>query len=209
MTDRKTETSSTTLYCIFGVILIISFVVIGLVFGVEGIQGDSDFSMVIMGVMFAAGLVVLIVILIIYFSFRERSKLQKGDDEKIPSEPLRVSVKRFFRRKRKESLESSQSTIPVSDRSYGRFGPGSQSTNEIESQLNVTISKTEIDKKINLEQYITRLESNIENCSICKLTLDSKDTIVKCPKCNSVFHFEHLEYWLETNDKCPVCGFKY
>ncbi len=44
-----------------------------------------------------------------------------------------------------------------------------------------------------------------EKCSICKLDLRKKQTIVQCPKCHALFHNDHLSNWFEKNNDCPVC----
>lgn len=42
-------------------------------------------------------------------------------------------------------------------------------------------------------------------CAICKLTFSKGQTILKCPKCEALFHEEHLLSWLVNHSECPVC----
>jgi len=40
---------------------------------------------------------------------------------------------------------------------------------------------------------------------ICKLALRNNQEILICPFCQSYFHEEHLQEWLQIADDCPVC----
>ncbi len=42
-------------------------------------------------------------------------------------------------------------------------------------------------------------------CMICKLALRNNQEILICPFCQSFFHEEHLQDWLQLADDCPVC----
>ncbi|MBN1330335.1 MAG: E3 ubiquitin protein ligase [Candidatus Heimdallarchaeota archaeon] len=43
-------------------------------------------------------------------------------------------------------------------------------------------------------------------CMICKLFLTSKDSILQCPTCESLYHKEHLYTWITSKQRCPVCS---
>ena len=43
-------------------------------------------------------------------------------------------------------------------------------------------------------------------CMICKLFLKKKDSILQCPRCESLYHQNHLASWLKSKTNCPVCG---
>jgi len=66
--------------------------------------------------------------------------------------------------------------------------------------LNERPSNETILKKMTFKGKITG-----EKCSICKLDLRKKQTVVRCPKCYALFHYDHLNNWLEKNNDCPVC----
>ena len=72
--------------------------------------------------------------------------------------------------------------------------------------------KIEIVEQKKREKNIERLiyKGNIEGkvCAICKLDLRKKQKIVACPQCQTLFHKEHLEEWLEKEEKCPICKMK-
>jgi hypothetical protein len=180
-----------------------------MIYAVGSERGFSDQLNIMLIILIPIGVALLIAITIVIYNVVKIVKTQKEDENYIPEEPLLVSIRRFFRRKKGDSSNIDETTIPLGNRSYNRFGSGSESTNEIENQLNITISQTELDKNINLEQYILQLKIEGQSCSICKLVLEKKDTIVQCPNCKSLFHFEHMDYWLETDDNCPVCSYKF
>jgi hypothetical protein len=48
-----------------------------------------------------------------------------------------------------------------------------------------------------------------ETCKICKITLEPNQDIVICPKCNSIFHKEHLQNWLKVKFHCPICQYDF
>ncbi|NHJ49963.1 MAG: E3 ubiquitin protein ligase [Asgard group archaeon] len=170
---------------------------------------DTDLS-ALFGIIIPVGIINILIISAIGFRIIKNRKEQKEVKNPIPSESFFVEIKRFFRRKRgKNPIESNLSSIPVSDRSFGRFGPGSNSSTEIENQLNISISNQETNNKIKLENFIIRQEIYEKNCGICKLNIDIKATVVQCPKCKSIFHYEHIDYWLQTAHNCPVCSYKF
>lgn len=47
---------------------------------------------------------------------------------------------------------------------------------------------------------------NKDVCMICKLFLKKKDSILQCPRCESLYHQKHLTAWLKSQTTCPVCG---
>jgi Zn finger protein HypA/HybF involved in hydrogenase expression len=48
-----------------------------------------------------------------------------------------------------------------------------------------------------------------ETCKICKINLEPNQDIVNCPKCNSLFHIEHLQNWLKVKFHCPICQYDF
>ncbi|MHA1156378.1 MAG: RING finger domain-containing protein [Candidatus Heimdallarchaeota archaeon] len=56
-----------------------------------------------------------------------------------------------------------------------------------------------------LKKMIFKGKITGEKCSICKLDLRKKQTIVQCPKCLALFHYDHMNNWFEKNNDCPVC----
>ncbi len=56
-----------------------------------------------------------------------------------------------------------------------------------------------------LKKMIFKGKITGEKCSICKLALRKKQTIVQCAKCHALFHYDHLNNWFEKNNDCPVC----
>ncbi len=67
--------------------------------------------------------------------------------------------------------------------------------------LNERPSNETLLKKMTFKGKITG-----EKCSICKLDLRKKQTIIQCPKCYALFHYDHLNIWFEKNEDCPVCN---
>ena len=54
-----------------------------------------------------------------------------------------------------------------------------------------------------IEKYTGELPEETK-CVICKLAIN----VAQCPICESYFHFEHLQSWLQQHDKCPICQTK-
>ncbi|NHK30233.1 MAG: E3 ubiquitin protein ligase [Asgard group archaeon] len=48
-----------------------------------------------------------------------------------------------------------------------------------------------------------------EQCKICKINLEPNQDIVNCPKCDSIFHLEHLQNWLKVKFHCPICQYDF
>ncbi len=48
-------------------------------------------------------------------------------------------------------------------------------------------------------------KQNIE-CMICKLEIDKHKMIYTCPYCNSLYHKDHFQQWLNIDTSCPVCN---
>jgi len=63
-------------------------------------------------------------------------------------------------------------------------------------------------KEKNLERFVFKGDIKGKICKICKLDLRKKQKVVACPQCQSLFHKEHLEEWLEKSQNCPVCSEK-
>ncbi|NHJ86423.1 MAG: E3 ubiquitin protein ligase [Asgard group archaeon] len=69
---------------------------------------------------------------------------------------------------------------------------------------------TTMNTRIIIKPYQIRINEKDEKsnriCLICKLEIRNKQQIYQCPNCESLFHREHLEEWLATSKKCPVCN---
>lgn len=62
-----------------------------------------------------------------------------------------------------------------------------------------------VSKGFLVEEY----HENIVECSVCLEDVDSKSTIIKCPKCtNHVGHITCLTSWFSNKDSCPLCRYK-
>lgn len=48
-------------------------------------------------------------------------------------------------------------------------------------------------------------KSVIDKCDVCKLPISFGDTIGKCPLCETTGHLIHMQEWVKTRGKCPVC----
>ncbi|NHJ84047.1 MAG: hypothetical protein FK734_01210 [Asgard group archaeon] len=46
-------------------------------------------------------------------------------------------------------------------------------------------------------------------CSLCEKPIHKGQAIAICPKCNTIYHFEHLINWLQKNETCPNCGYDF
>jgi hypothetical protein len=45
----------------------------------------------------------------------------------------------------------------------------------------------------------------IEKCAVCKLPISFGDDIGKCSLCEAKGHLSHMQEWVKTQGKCPVC----
>ena len=45
----------------------------------------------------------------------------------------------------------------------------------------------------------------IDKCDVCKLPISFGDSIGKCPLCETTGHLIHMQEWVKTQGKCPVC----
>ncbi|MGC9779707.1 MAG: hypothetical protein HZR80_10735 [Candidatus Heimdallarchaeota archaeon] len=43
-------------------------------------------------------------------------------------------------------------------------------------------------------------------CMICKFEIDKHEMIYTCPYCNSLYHKDHFQQWLDIDTTCPVCN---
>ncbi|HUU78133.1 MAG TPA: RING finger domain-containing protein [candidate division Zixibacteria bacterium] len=91
-----------------------------------------------------------------------------------------------------------------------------QRSNEITSLENTRpristhiIKKEKEDKGIILSKSILfKGKLKVDDfCGICKLSLRDDQEIYHCPKCQNLFHEEHLIDWLLTNQNCPICNY--
>ncbi|NHK30235.1 MAG: hypothetical protein FK730_02710 [Asgard group archaeon] len=186
--------------------LCLSIIIIGLALIFLGIFGYDFYSQWYIGILIPLGVIIITLIILITLTALRMRKERKEDENYIPNEPFFASFKRLFRKKSDdELLEAEYSSIPVSERSYGRFGPGSDNQSNLEHQLNVTTRETS--SGISIDSYLYEGKTGKEKCGICKLEFTSDDRIIQCPKCKTLFHFEHIEYWLQKNEKCPVCSY--
>ncbi|MHA1200301.1 MAG: hypothetical protein ACTSQF_13325, partial [Candidatus Heimdallarchaeaceae archaeon] len=48
-------------------------------------------------------------------------------------------------------------------------------------------------------------KSDIPNCVVCKLPISFGDEIGSCSLCEAPGHLSHLQEWVKTQGKCPVC----
>jgi len=74
--------------------------------------------------------------------------------------------------------------------------------------LNSDVSGVELilSKKIKIKPFEYSKNNKIDVCMICKLAIRISDYVYQCPECNSYFHQQHLDDWLEKKSTCPVCG---
>ena len=73
-------------------------------------------------------------------------------------------------------------------------------------------------KKLYMVGKLSEILNTDQNCSICRNNLEdysiyinfhtNNNTIVK-GICNHQFHYECINKWLSTNDKCPNCFIKW
>ena len=47
-----------------------------------------------------------------------------------------------------------------------------------------------------------------EICMVCKLQLKNAKDVLQCPRCESLYHRNHLEKWIKSKKSCPVCSQK-
>lgn len=59
---------------------------------------------------------------------------------------------------------------------------------------------------VSIRKYSGKLETD-DVCMVCKLSLTKQDEILQCPKCESLFHKEHLLEWITIKKSCPVCHY--
>ena len=48
-------------------------------------------------------------------------------------------------------------------------------------------------------------KNSIDKCDLCKLPISFGESIGKCPLCETTGHLIHLQEWVKTQGKCPVC----
>lgn len=189
----------------FGFIIFSSFI-IGLSMILMGAYGSENFPLWFLGILIPLGVIILSLIFLITFTVLKLRKERREDKNYIPDEPFLASFRRLFRKKQDDNLvEANYSAIPLTDRSYGRFGPNLDDQSNIDHQLDITIRDTTLGVSINSYLYDGKIRK--EKCGICKLVLTSDDNIVQCSKCKNLFHKEHIESWLQTNKQCPICNF--
>ncbi len=87
---------------------------------------------------------------------------------------------------------------------------------EMQSRMNklgheITLYKSEISKleetlanKVKTREGIT---STTLQCTVCHKHINfAKDKIIKCPFCDSVFHYLCVAFWLSKYNACPMCN---
>jgi hypothetical protein len=188
---------------VFGFITF-SSIVIGLSMVLLGTFGPDNFPMWFLGILIPLCVVIITLIILITITALRIRKERRESENYIPNVPFFASFKRLFRKKSDDDLlEAEYSSIPVSERSYGRFGPGSDDQTNLEHQINVAIRETP--SEVLIKSYLYVGKTGKEKCGICKLEFTPDDRKIQCPKCKTLFHFEHIEYWLQKNEKCPIC----
>ncbi|MHA1739678.1 MAG: hypothetical protein ACTSXA_02535 [Candidatus Heimdallarchaeota archaeon] len=78
----------------------------------------------------------------------------------------------------------------------------------VERALKIALEKQDdlsMLKASSVDRYTRKLEKD-DVCMVCKLLLNKKDDILQCPRCESLFHNEHLLEWIKVRKKCPVCS---
>ncbi|HUT82530.1 MAG TPA: hypothetical protein VMZ29_15130 [Candidatus Bathyarchaeia archaeon] len=45
----------------------------------------------------------------------------------------------------------------------------------------------------------------LPKCSVCKRLISAKESVIRCPYCESVAHESHLREWVKTIGTCPIC----
>jgi len=48
-------------------------------------------------------------------------------------------------------------------------------------------------------------QENSLKCSVCKLTINFGDAVGQCTLCDAKGHLIHMQEWVKTQGKCPVC----
>lgn len=133
-------------------------------------------SLILIIIGISAGVIIGLIYLVIFILNRKQKK-----NEKIRKELRNLSIQRS---NEIASLENPRSRIST-----------------------IITKKERVDKGIILSKSILfQEELKVDDfCGICKLSLRDNQEIYFCPKCQNLFHEEHLIDWLLTNQNCPIC----
>ena len=112
--------------------------------------------------------------------------------------------KRAWKRHVREMQEGEEGSNYLDKGRMMQFQDIQERSNESANRRALDIVEEELRRK-DLTKYLYQGKITNEICQICKLTLRKKQKICQCPGCNSLFHKNHLEEWLETENNCPVC----
>lgn len=188
-------------------LLCVATIIISLVLIFVGIYGYDFFSAWYLGILIPLGVIVTILILVIISTAIKAVNERKKDEDYIPK-PFFTDLRRLFRKKQNEEFsDASYSSIPLTNRNYGRFGPGSIDQTNLNQQLSISIVDTS--SHISINSFIFEGKAGKEKCGICKLAFTSGDIIIQCPNCKKLYHKEHLESWFQTNKHCPICDYPF
>ena len=116
--------------------------------------------------------------------------------------------KRAWKKQIREIQEKKEEANYLDKDRLMQFQDIQERSNEQTIRRAIDIVEQEIQRK-KLLKYLYNGKIMTEICQICKLELRKNQKICQCPGCESLFHKEHLEEWLETESECPVCKFKF
>ena len=131
-----------------------------------------------LGIIFSAlGLLALVILVIILLIKKSNVKTITQDGNISYSEEQRIRAEKLYKQRIEEALQ---------------VALGKKDSIALDSRILAVKYEKEINKT--------------DICMICKLFLKDAKDILQCPKCESLYHREHLEKWVKTKKKCPVCS---
>lgn len=80
-----------------------------------------------------------------------------------------------------------------------------QTEQDVLMKMDVAEKESKEEIKLVFKPIVFQGDRENQICSLCNKAVKEGHVILICPKCASLFHYDHLLDWLTDNPLCPVC----
>ncbi|NHJ88089.1 MAG: E3 ubiquitin protein ligase [Asgard group archaeon] len=160
-------------------LLFVSMLIIGDIIAIIFVRDRPLFLIItvgILGLLVGINAVIITALVIIRKNKRNKYHIPKFDDEDLPS---------------------------ITEKDIERYIGYEKEVNLLRPKIVVRSSLIQAD--FNQEDLVYHGDIKEKHCIICRMKLDNKNVVWKCPYCVALFHKEHFLDWILENSKCPVC----
>ncbi|HUT82899.1 MAG TPA: RING-H2 finger protein [Candidatus Bathyarchaeia archaeon] len=171
----KTSGDEFLLPIMFGIFLLIILDIVIIIL----VKSDPTLVIItiaVLGLLIAVNSVIITALIIIRKNKKNRFKILEFDDENLPK---------------------------ITDEDMERFIGVEKEPNLLRPKI--VIKSSIIEAGFNQIDLIYSGDIKNKHCIICKIELNKKDIIWKCPYCVALFHKQHFIDWISEKAKCPVC----